>query len=320
VFRTIVAWTTFSALVGIGQYLSGAPEASGLVGSRNSLALYIDIALVCAYLLHLSARRPAERLILAISIGVMFMALALTFSRAGLIVLGIGMIMVFARAARQRRYLVLMVSSLLIALIALFLPDAFWNRAGTIVPSIQRQEDTFGLRVRLWKAGARMVADNPIRGVGPGNFVTALPRYGQAGDMTKRLRAHNSYVSVAAEMGLVGLALFLLIHFLALKRIHRASVEAAKSANDQLSLQALTLKTCIVIIMIFGLSGHLEYLKYLWVFFGLSIAITSLPELQPRSSALLHRDLSDHPHHPALPAANRNQYHADQIASTNEGT
>jgi O-antigen ligase len=276
VYRIIVAWTTFSALIGIAQYLSGMPEAVGLIGNRNAFAMYVNIALVCAYLLHQSVRGPLEKMMLAMSIPVLFLALALTFSRAGLIVLGVAMALVFAKAARERRFQILIASSVLIILIAVFLPAAFWSRAGSIVPSIQRQENSFGLRVGLWKAGIRMVADHPISGVGPGNFRVALPRYGRGAILGARLGAHNSYVSVAAEMGIVGLTLFLLLHIMALKRIRRRSAAAARSGDTDVGLLALTAETCILIIMLSALSGHLESTKYLWIFFGLAMAIGRL--------------------------------------------
>jgi O-antigen ligase len=279
VYRAIVAWTTFSALIGIAQYLSGMPHAVGLVGNRNIFAMYVTIALVCAYLLHQSARRPLERTVLAMSIPVLFVALALTFSRTGLIVLGAAMILVFAKAAKDRRFLILIVSSVLIVLIAMFLPTAFWSRAGTIVPSIERQDDTFGIRVSLWKIGMRIVADHPIRGVGPGNFIIAMSRYGKGEMLGKRYGTHNSYVSVASELGLVGLTLFLILHIMALRRIHRRSAAAARSGDDDIALLALTAQACILIIMLSGMSAHLDYSKYLWIFFGLAIALDRMPEL-----------------------------------------
>lgn len=307
VYRAFVAWTAFSALIGIAQYLSGMPQAVGLIGNRNSFAMYVNIALVCAYLLHQGSRRPIEKIMLAMSIPVLFLALALTFSRAGLIALGVAMTFVLFKAARERRFQILIASSVLIVLIAAFLPAAFWSRAGSIVPSIQRQEDTFGLRVSLWKAGIRMVADHPITGVGPGNFKVALPKYAQGVMMGRGLGAHNSYVSVAAEMGTVGLALFLLLHVIVLRRIHRASAEAVRSDNKDIAFFALTAETCIYVIMLTALSGHLEYTKYLWIFFGLAIALSKLPELDSGTRESVHPEPNCHALRPSDGAADMNR-------------
>lgn len=307
VYRTFVAWTTLSALVGIAQYLSGRPEAVGLIGNRNVFATYVIIGLVCIYALHQTTRNPIEKIVLTISAPVLILALALTFSRAGMIVLGLTMLFVLVRATRERRYTTLVAGTTLIILIAMFLPEAFWNRAETIIPSIQRQEDTFGTRVRLWEAGMRMVADHPVHGVGPGNFTVALPRYTKGVMMTARLGAHNSYVSVVAETGIVGLALFLLIHFFALRRIHRASVEAARSGENEVVMFALAAQACIMVVALSGLSGHLEYNKYLWIFFGLAIAIGRIRGPSTEAREPVHLTRHDQTYRPPM-AANVPQF------------
>ncbi len=70
-----------------------------------------------------------------------------------------------------------------------------------------------GTRVVLWRNTARMVADNPIFGVGTGGFQTAYAPYvrgvaGWQGNETGD--PHNQYLKFQAEQGLFGLAAFLL--------------------------------------------------------------------------------------------------------------
>src|SRR3989304_5970566 len=88
-------------------YLGMTPTASGLVGNRNLLATYINVAIVCAYLLHQETRDGARRIVLAACLPILFLGLALTFSRAGLIVLVFALVLVWYRAARQRKFLLL---------------------------------------------------------------------------------------------------------------------------------------------------------------------------------------------------------------------
>src|SRR6185295_6666572 len=53
VFGAIIAWVFVATCVAIGEYYLGITKvASGLVGNRNLLAGYINIAIVCAYLLY----------------------------------------------------------------------------------------------------------------------------------------------------------------------------------------------------------------------------------------------------------------------------
>ena len=64
-------------------------------------------------------------------------------------------------------------------------------------------------RIAFWVAGARMVADRPLTGVGLGNFDESYPDY-NIGIWGESLgHAHNFYLNLAAETGLLGAGLFL---------------------------------------------------------------------------------------------------------------
>lgn len=64
----------------------------------------------------------------------------------------------------------------------------------------------------LWAAGLRMVVDRPAFGQGPGTFYSEMGHYHRPGYPSESLRhenAHNYFVQVAAETGILGLAGFL---------------------------------------------------------------------------------------------------------------
>lgn len=66
-------------------------------------------------------------------------------------------------------------------------------------------------RLIMWEAGGRMLRDHPWLGVGPGNVKHVSPRY-QSPEVNQAFGAwghlHNSYVTVAAERGVVGFGAF----------------------------------------------------------------------------------------------------------------
>lgn len=64
-------------------------------------------------------------------------------------------------------------------------------------------------RVYAWKAGVAMVADRPLLGVGIGCFVLGWPIYAPSEAGTKWRAAHNTFVNVMGETGLLGLVSFL---------------------------------------------------------------------------------------------------------------
>ena len=67
-------------------------------------------------------------------------------------------------------------------------------------------------RTEIWKAGWQIVLNNPVIGVGLGNFTAVFHRYAYAVDPLVSLSGsspHNDLLGVTAELGLVGLVLFL---------------------------------------------------------------------------------------------------------------
>ncbi|MBA3296741.1 MAG: O-antigen ligase family protein [Acidobacteria bacterium] len=83
-------------------------------------------------------------------------------------------------------------------------------------------------RLELLKTGGRMVVDRPILGVGTAQYYALFPRYvspelerafaDAVGHPVPRENAHNQFVQVLAELGVAGLASFVLVLLLALRK------------------------------------------------------------------------------------------------------
>jgi O-antigen ligase len=66
-------------------------------------------------------------------------------------------------------------------------------------------------RAAHWLAGVRMFAAHPLLGVGIGNYADAYPAYHPRGWYASLQHAHNYYINIAAEAGVVGLAAYVLL-------------------------------------------------------------------------------------------------------------
>jgi O-antigen ligase len=80
-------------------------------------------------------------------------------------------------------------------------------------------------RVAHWVAGIHMFLDYPLLGIGVGNYQYAYPTYHLGIFVVPLGHAHNYYINMAAEAGLLGLSafvLFLLAIFVAGGRAYRA--------------------------------------------------------------------------------------------------
>jgi O-antigen ligase len=280
VYWAVVIWTTLHTMVAILMYyLRMTSTAVGLIGNRNALASYIDVAIVCAYLLYQIVAPGLGRGLLLVSLPVLFLGLALTLSRAGLIVLVVTLLLVWYSVARRRGVLLLIGSFSMICALTFVLPNSFWKRAESIVPAIQRQQETFGTRVRLWRVALRMITDHPVVGIGPGNFVAAYPRYARGGEqLLQMLNPHNTYVGLAAENGLIGLSLFLAMIFIALLETRRGVRAGRAVARSDLEIQTIAAGVSLLAYLLSGLAGDAQSMKSLWMFFGLAVATGRMAE------------------------------------------
>ncbi len=73
-------------------------------------------------------------------------------------------------------------------------------------------------RIILWQKSIKIFLDNPILGVGPGNWKIVFPQYGTNGlraetGFTNFRRPHNDYLWILTETGIFGLIFYLLIFF-----------------------------------------------------------------------------------------------------------
>ncbi len=108
-----------------------------------------------------------------------------------------------------RRWWPLGFAGLLAALQAATVPPAVKAWAATM-PSLLHQL-TEPERLMYWQAAWHMIRTHPVLGVGPNTFILAYPAYRSAGDRFAQVGpyAHNQYLHLAAELGVVGLAIFL---------------------------------------------------------------------------------------------------------------
>jgi putative inorganic carbon (HCO3(-)) transporter len=74
-------------------------------------------------------------------------------------------------------------------------------------------DDNFAVVERLahWQAALEMLDDHPLLGVGIGNYVPVYPSYALPGWKDPLGHAHNYYLHIAAEAGLLGLGAYLVL-------------------------------------------------------------------------------------------------------------
>ncbi|WP_042350937.1 O-antigen ligase family protein [Bacillus massiliigorillae] len=136
-------------------------------------------------------------------------------------------------------------------------------------------------RVTLWKTGLYMYKDNPVLGVGMGNYYTRykefVTKYPELDIGHDAYSVHNSYIKVAAETGTIGILAFLSIYvayFIYLIRLYFKQ-------NDELGkIVAAGVFVGSITFMVQNLSNNLIFIPQLniifWLVGGLAIAFLHL--------------------------------------------
>lgn len=121
------------------------------------------------------------------------------------------MAQVTARRWRNRHPLLAPVLAILPLLLALAGATAYVLRPGLHEEASVEEglEPSLASRVLAWRGVATMIASNPLSGTGLGTFGLAYPVFKTYGSTGLWKQAHNDYLQVLAESGLVGFAFFL---------------------------------------------------------------------------------------------------------------
>jgi O-antigen ligase len=139
-------------------------------------------------------------------------------------------------------------------------------------------------RLELLKAGVNMVAANPLTGIGLGSFKPMSSEYNPG--VTLPQMGHNTYLEVAAELGIPAALVFTGIMVLSWRRARKSGKAMAEKGDVTAVQVALAIETGLASFAVGAAFLSAEYVKHLWilVFFGLALARIST--LQEEGAAL----------------------------------
>lgn len=299
IFAVFVVGTLLSVAWGVshGKTTGGvaAAQVGRLAGANveaNVLATLLIVSTIFAGALVVVQRRwPLGRgLAIVAAIGAMVTFFG-TFSRGGLVALAVVLLVGCVYTAKWRPAFIAL--ALCVALVgAVFLRD-------TTSTAVQRLTSTSTSgRSDLWKVGLRMVKANPVVGVGSGNYAVAEPHYllvspGEIAAVDLILDdpfpAHNMYLQVLAEMGVVGLALFLAIILLSIG----AAVKAVKvfGARGERSMEVLGRALVLGIVGFLAADFFLsdQYDKQLWLLLAMGPVLLAIARRSPTAEVEARR-------------------------------
>ncbi len=202
----ILAAAAFSAVIGIGQYSILHYDNLGQ-RPRSTLGMYMTFSGLMMLALTLAVARvlfmTRSRIWPALVIPALSVVLALTLSRNAWM------------GACASVALLLLIRDLRLAAVLPVIAALFF--ASAPAPVLQRFYSTFDLhditvndRFAMQRAGAQIVRDHPLFGVGPNMIERVYPKYRDAGAVEETVsHLHNVPLQIAAERGLPALGIWL---------------------------------------------------------------------------------------------------------------
>jgi O-antigen ligase len=214
------------------------------------------------------------RLLALLSLIVSQAALAISQSRGALLaVLGTVMLLAALDWLTSRRWWLPALLAILVGLGLLSNP-----LLARVLPAPRLDETlTLAGRLPIWEAGLRMIGRSPLTGVGLGNFqrVMARDEPGASPLLPEGAsHAHNLFLQVAADLGLVGLAAFLALYAFSL----RAAYYTWRRSGGALPMGLFAALSAA------ALHGLVDAVQWgskpaflLWLFMGLALSLECEP-------------------------------------------
>jgi O-antigen ligase len=250
-----------------GLYEAGAPFGSFV--NRHNFAAYMEMTMALPLgLMFVGAVGKDKRLLYVTGIALMGVALLLSGSRGGLVAFVAEVIFLALLAAgmksRSRLWLKLTLAALLLAAIvggAIFVGG---ETSLTRVAETAATQDVTTGRSNIWQVTLRVIGSNMPFGAGFGAFGVAYTPHDSMSGLERVEQAHNDYLQVLADAGIVGLligAFFLWRLFL----LGRDAVSIGNSYRRGIALGALAGIFAILVHSIFDFVLHTTAVSVLFL-------------------------------------------------------
>lgn len=253
-------------------YEMGETRASLIVNGRatnpDGLAMTLLLPISFAFAYFFSYKRWLGKALMLAVIALTCMGLFLTMSRGAVLGL-VTIIFVFVYRLRMGRKLVMPL--ILLSIVLCFMPSVFFHRF------VEATESGGSGRTNIWKVGAVAFQHYGLFGAGFNNFPFAYTKYVNASPKFEGFDrdAHNVYLAVGVEAGIIGLFLFggaVLNQFRTASRIRNL-------APFKHMLVATEAAACGL--LVYSIFGNILWDKSFWFAWALLAAAGSVAEDSP---------------------------------------
>jgi O-antigen ligase len=260
----------------------------GFFGNPNDLAVTLNMLLPLAVALTLLSG-GVKRVFYAGCAAIMIGGVIVTFSRGGFLGLVAMCIVLLWKVGSQSRAMTALAFLLISGVFVLAMPGGYGGRVTSIFNLAEDQTGSTDARRDLLERAANVALHHPLVGVGMGNYHIYS---------VHEQVAHNSYLEIAAELGVGGLLaylVFIFAPFRSLLRIERAhATPKGNSARDgtgdpnrELRYMCIAMQATLVAYIVCSFFGSIQYQWFLYYPVAYAIALRQIHAAQSPSSVTL---------------------------------
>ena len=233
IISSLVSIYTIMQYYGFDPYLSDLHSLTSTIGQKNWISNYLAMIFPVGFSYFLLEKSKRNRIFYFFLLSILYATLMICQSRGIWISISFTLIMaiyiifkfkLFKIFQENKKWLFLLLITFLVITI-IYSTDNPLNKSAITVPqraisTFDEKDPSINTRLLMWKTTFEMIKDKPIFGSGIGTFkmnyldyqaefLKDNPYYvkysGKAGE------THNEYLQIWAELGIIGLGLFLLI-------------------------------------------------------------------------------------------------------------
>jgi O-antigen ligase len=259
---------------------------SGPVGDPNFFAQVMVVLALLGMERLLHEKRLFWKIIAGWAAAVSTLTVVFTFSRGATVALILSLILFFWIYKLKPAQLIVILT--LGAAMLLFAPPTYYQRVlsiADVLPSGSNgQLNVYSDRAIQGRASENLTAwvmlrDRPFMGVGLSNFSYLYQDYSKSLGLAPSARnrsPHNLYLEVAAETGVIGLAVFLVLVVLAMRSILYARSRFIAAGMEDYANMATGFAIAFSGYLMAALFVHAAYPRYFYLLIGIAFALPNV--------------------------------------------
>jgi len=314
IIASLVSIYTIMQYYGFDPYLSDLHSLTSTIGQKNWISNYLAMIFPVLFSFFLLEQTKKNKMIYFFLLSILYITLMICQSRGIWISISITVILAIYIIFKlkfyeifkiNKRWLFLLLITFLIITI-IYSTDNPLNKSAITVPqrvisTFDEQDPSINTRLLMWKTTFEMIKDRTIFGSGIGAFKMNYLNY-QAEFLKnnpyymkysgKAREAHNEYLQIWAELGIIGLGLFLLIFYFFYKTIIDFYNNNKNVKEKIITLGLVMGITCFLIHCLFTFPLHVPVLGVtFFALLGLTVIYTGKMNLTKTDSENRSKEL-----------------------------